>query len=310
MKGLDVPRVARAFARAAPTYDAAARLQSAVREELLSRLDHFDLAPRVVVDAGCGTGAATLALAGRYRDAITIGVDIALPMLLRAGERLPRRSWRARFRPSPPTFSRLCADAHRLPLADGSAQLVFSSLMLQWSPEPDACLREMRRVLAPGGLLCLATFGPSTLQELRRSWEEADRESGAAHEHVSVFADVHDLGSALTRAGFAEPVLDVDTHATTYPDLRALMRELQAIGARNATAGRPRALTGRGRLLRVERAYERWRLADGSLPATWEVIHVAAFAATAADPHPDRTGRPDEVAVPLSRVGRRERPPA
>jgi malonyl-CoA O-methyltransferase len=309
MKGLDVPRVARAFARAASTYDAAARLQAAVREELLSRLDHFGLEPRVVIDAGCGTGAATLALAERYRDAVTVGVDIALPMLLRAGERLPPRTWRVRFRPSVPTFGRLCADAHRLPLADGCAQLVFSSLMLQWSPDPDACLRELRRVLAPGGLLCLATFGPATLQELRRSWEEADRASGVVHEHVSAFADMHDLGSALTRAGFAEPVLDVDTHATTYPDLRSLMRELQAIGARNATDGRPRALTGRARLQRLERAYERWRLADGSLPATWEVIHVAAFAAAAVGPRSDGPPRPDEVAVPLSRLGRRERPP-
>ena len=123
-----------------------------------------------------------------------------------------------------------------LPLRDASVDMVFSNLMLQWCNEPDRVLRECRRVLRPGGVLHVTTLGPDTLCELRRSWQAAD----PGHAHVSRFLDMHDLGDALVRAGFAEPVLDVERYTLAYDDARSLMRDLKAIGAHNATAGRPR----------------------------------------------------------------------
>ena len=97
-------------------------------------------------------------------------------------------------------------------------------------------LAEMRRVLRPGGLLLASSFGPETLQELRAAWAAVD--DGV---HVNRFVDVHDLGGALQRAGFIEPVLDVDRHVHHYADVRALMGELKSIGAHNVNAGRSRA---------------------------------------------------------------------
>ena len=55
------------------------------------------------------------------------------------------------------------------------------------------------------------------------------------------------LTTALVRAGLSEPVLDVEPFTLTYTDAFALMRDLKAIGAHNAAAGRPPGLTGRGR---------------------------------------------------------------
>ncbi len=57
---------------------------------------------------------------------------------------------------------------------------------------------------------------------------------------------MHDLGDALLRAGLVEPVMDVERYTLTYAGVRDLMRDLKAIGAHNATAGRPRGLTGKG----------------------------------------------------------------
>mgnify|MGYP003349253625 CR=1 FL=1 len=45
----------------------------------------------------------------------------------------------------------------------------------------------------------------------------------------------------------------------TYEDARALMRDLKAIGAHNATAGRTRGMTARAALARVEANYEQFR---------------------------------------------------
>jgi len=153
--------------------------------------------------------------------------------------------------------------------------VVFSSLMLQWCEPLETALAEVRRVLAPGGFFAFSTFGADTLHELRSAWAQAD-----GYNHVNHFPDVHELGDALVHAGLTEPVLDIDRIEVDYADARSLMRDLKTIGAHNATAGRPRALAGRARLERVERAYESFRR-GGRLPATYEVIFGASWGGAA-----------------------------
>ena len=116
-------------------------------------------------------------------------------------------------------------------------------------------------------------MGPGTLAELRAAWAAADDLN-----HVNHFIDMHDLGSALMRAGLTEPVLDVDHMELRYPDALALMRDLKAIGAHNVTAGRPRTLLGRAHLKRMQQAYEAFRR-EGALPSSWEVIYGASWGA-------------------------------
>ena len=285
---LDVPRVRKSFSRAAATYDASAVLQERVRAELLDRLDVLRMEPGVTVDLGAGTGQAAIALKRRYPRSRVLAIDIALGMLQQAKRRqtLLRR------------FDRVAADAAGLPLQDASADMVFSSLMLQWCNDPDQVLRECRRVLRPGGVLHFSTLGPDTLIELRKSWQAAD----PAHAHVSRFIDMHDLGDALGRAGFAEPVLDVERYTLTYDDARDLMRDLKAIGAHNATAGRARGLTGKQTLARMLAAYEGFRR-DGKLPATYEVVFAQAWCPTG--PVSSRSQPRGEAVVPLSQLRRR-----
>jgi malonyl-CoA O-methyltransferase len=124
---LDAARVRRSFDRAAATYDAAAVLHAEVRDNLLARLDLMALAPRVAVDAGAGTGHASRALKRRYPRSLVIALDISQSMLQTAAR---QHTWLRRF-------ARVCADAERLPLADGSVDLILSNLMLQWcNPDP------------------------------------------------------------------------------------------------------------------------------------------------------------------------------
>jgi malonyl-CoA O-methyltransferase len=88
---------------------------------------------------------------------------------------------------------------------------------------------------------------------------------------------MHDFGSALQRAGFAEPVLDVDRHVLHYADVHELMRALKNIGAHNVNAGRNRGLTGRSALAKMTTAYECLRTELG-LPATYQVVYAVAWA--------------------------------
>lgn len=268
---LDILRVRRSFDRAAATYDAAAVLHAEVRDSLLKRLDLMTLTPRVVVDAGAGTGHACRALIRRYPKALVIALDSSQRMLQAAGS---QQSWLRRF-------ARVCADAVRLPFADGSVDVILSNLMLQWC-DPDAVFAEFRRVLAPNGLLSFTTLGPDTLRELRGAWEEVDSRS-----HVNQFIDMHDIGDALVRGGFAAPVLDVERYTLTYIDLRRVAADLKATGARNATMGRPKGLTGRGKFAALQTAYEAYRQ-DGRLPATYEIVFGHAWTPAAAARRPVR----------------------
>jgi len=280
---LDASRVRRSFDRAASTFDAAAVLHAEVRENLLARLDLTTLTPRVVLDAGAATGHASRALKRRYPAALVLALDFSRRMLQAAGR---RQSWLRRF-------ARVQAAAERLPLADASVDLIFSNLMLQWC-DPDPAFAEFRRVLAPSGLLCFTTFGPDTLRELRSAWREVD--SGT---HVNQFIDMHDLGDALVRAGFSSPVLDVERYTLTYPDVRRLAADLKETGARNATLGRPRGLTGRRRFAALQASYEVFRQ-DGRLPATYEVVFGHAWCPAG----PVRRGDTDPSTVSLEEIKR------
>lgn len=252
--------VRRAFDRAAETYDGAAVLHAEVRENLLERLQMVTLVPRVVLDAGAGTGHGSRALRRRYPKALVVALDSSRQMLKVAGR---QQSW---LRP----FGRVCGDAGRLPLADGSVDLVVSNLMLQWC-NPDAVFAEFRRVLKPSGLLSFSAFGPDTLRELRSAWGQVD-----AHSHVHQFIDMHDLGDALVRNGFAAPVLDVERFTLRYLDVRSVAADLKATGAHNATAGRAKGLTSPRKFAAMQAAYEHFR-EDGRLPATFEVVFAHAW---------------------------------
>jgi malonyl-CoA O-methyltransferase len=205
----------------------------------------------------------------------------------------PRPGWPRR------RFERVCADAYALPLAARSVDLVYSSLMLQWCDRPDMVFREVARVLKSAGVFVFASFGPDTLHELRLAWESVDH--GV---HVSQFPDMPQLGAALMNAGLLEPVMDVERHRLQYPDVHALMRELQRIGARNAASDRSRGLTGRARLQRMIAAYEARRTVAG-LPATFEMIFGAAFGAAAQTGGGADASSPGEYVVPLAALGRR-----
>ena len=274
---VDKRLVRRSFEQAAATYDAAAVLQNEVCRRMLERLDYIRLEPGTILDAGSGTGNAVSGLLVHFPDARVIALDIALGMARRARARRPRlalstaEGWRSLFGRNGQRLAAVCGDIEQLPLATACAGMVWSSLALQWSNELQRAFAEMHRVLAPGGLLMFSTFGPDTLKELRAAFRSVD-----AHTHVHRFTDMHDIGDLLVACGFADPVMDMEVITITYADVRELMRDLKAIGARNMTRGRPATLAGKSLLARVAQNYEQERR-EGRLPATFEVIYGHAW---------------------------------
>ncbi|WP_018138216.1 MULTISPECIES: malonyl-ACP O-methyltransferase BioC [unclassified Thioalkalivibrio] len=268
---LDKARVREAFGRAAAGYEAHAVLQREVQGRLLERLDLVKLQPARVLDLGCGTGEALDLLRRRYRKAELTGVDFAPGMVAAVQRR--GRWWR---RPLA-----VCADIEALPLPEAHYDLAISSAALQWCSSLDQAFSEVRRVLAPGALWTFSTFGPDTLRELRAAFAEVD---GGNAQHVNAFVDMHDIGDALVRAGFADPVMDQESLTLTYGDFDTLLRDLRGVGVRNALAGRGRGLLGPRRLQAVAEAYARAFAVEGRLPATWEIVYGHAWVPEAPPP--------------------------
>lgn len=269
----DSRQVRRAFSRAAAGYDAAAGLQHEVEARLLESLEFRESRkpdpgpPAVVLDLGSGPGHAAAAMRRRWPKARVLAIDLAMPMLRRAGH---GQRWHPLRRP----IERICADAASLPLAENSVDVLFSNLCLQWLQDLPAVFAGFRRVLRPGGLLLVSSFGPDTLHELRAAFATAD-----ALPHVSEFASMAQFGDALMHAGFRDPVLERETLVTRHIDLPALMRSLRAIGATNALHARRHSLTGKARFARAAESYRHaFADASGELPASWEAITAIAWA--------------------------------
>ena len=246
--------VASSFSRAARSYDSVARLQQDVGRELLALLDDMPPAPAVVLDLGCGTGYFQPDLRSRFPGGTCIGLDLAPGMVEYARARVADGShW-------------LVGDAESLPLATDSADLVFSSLAIQWCHRPQQLFPELARVLRPGGRCVFSTLGPETLRELRTAWAAVDD-----RQHVNTFLPSQQLAAAAASVPGIRLSLETRRHCMRYTRVGELLAELKTLGAHNMNRGRPAGLTSRKTLQGMLQAYESWRV-DGLLPATYDVI--------------------------------------
>ncbi|MDH5571200.1 MAG: malonyl-ACP O-methyltransferase BioC [Gammaproteobacteria bacterium] len=293
---LESQQVRRAFDKAARDYDAAAVLQREIADRLLERLEYMRISPEHILDLGAGTGYCSRGLAAKYPSATIYAADIAPAMLRYAKGSL---SWLRKFKKRDKF---IVTDANSLAFADNSMDIIFSNLTLQWCPQLEQVFKELKRVLKPGGMLLFSTFGPDTLKELRNSWLKVDDNI-----HVNHFIDLHDVGDAMLQAGFSDPVMDMEMITVTYKDVKSIMRDLKQIGAHNVNQGRARALTGKGRLLKLQQEYEVYR-SQGVLPVSHEVIYGNAWCAENKNSQP-QTNKPEarsEFYISIDAIGKQK----
>ena len=248
---LDKRRVALSFGKAAATYDSVAGLQRSIGTNMLEFMP-ADMTG-LCMDLGCGTGHFVGPLQERGLD--VLGLDLSQGMLQFASSR-QRAHW-------------LCADAEALPFAENSLDCVFSSLAIQWCHNLPALFEGLKYSVGPGGKLYIATLGPRTLCELRRSWEQVD-----GYVHVNRFVGRESLEAAIAQAGLSIRQWQSQDIVLQYDALRDLTYELKTLGAHNVNSGQSNGLTGRARIKKLRDSYEAFRQDNGKLPATYEVYYM------------------------------------
>ncbi|HEY5801952.1 MAG TPA: methyltransferase domain-containing protein [Burkholderiaceae bacterium] len=249
-------------------------LRREIAGRMHERLALVKIAPERVLDAGCGSGADLAPLRAAYPESQLLGLDGAYEQLALAGVAAAPSGMKrllSRVLPGKDAQALLCADFAALPLAPNSVDLVWSNLALHWHPQPDRVFAEWRRVMRLHGLLMFSCFGPDTLRQLRTAFEQA----GLAPP-LPPFVDMHDFGDMLVGAGFATPVMDMETITVTYRDTASLLADVRALGG-NPLDTRARGLTGKSRWRAMLDALEAQRGPDGTIALGFEVVYGHAF---------------------------------
>ena len=196
------------FDRAAPTYDRVGDNYHDHFGELLVGLAGVDLGDRVL-DVACGRGASLVPAARRAgQSGGVLGVDLSPEMVAACAQELAGAGVAGEAR---------VMDAEHLALADGTFDVVLCGFGMFFFPDPEAAVAEMFRVVRPGGVVAVSTWGPD---DERWSWEDDLLGSLKADRRAVVrpFDDPRDLAALLGGAGFVDLVERAERREVFFAD--------------------------------------------------------------------------------------------
>lgn len=236
----------RRFDRAAMTYAGQAKLQQQSADALLAGSQPAG----VVLDAGCGSGHLARALARRPGVSMVLALDLSAAML-----GLPDWDDADDTRAG---ITRLVADAASLPLASASIDTLYSNFALHWCPQPQALLRELQRVMRPGGMAHVVIPVAGSLGN-RTSAAGA----GASLQPASVWRE------AALSAGWQLQDASESLLREHHVDADAWLQALRAMGV-TARRDSGDGLAGRRRQQALRASLEASRTAEG-IPLTYHL---------------------------------------
>lgn len=187
---------------------------------------------------------------------------------------------------------RVVVDDEALPFGAACFDLVIACCNLHVVNDLPGTLVQIHHMLKPDGLFLAAMPGGRTLHELRESLMRAElAEEGGASPRVAPFVDVPDAGALIQRAGFALPVVDIETVTVTYHQPMKLLRDLQGMGESNILIDRCRRPLRRATLLTAVQLY-RDLFGDGRarVPATFQILMLSGWKPDPSQPRPLRRG--------------------
>ncbi len=239
--------------RAARVFDTVAALHDHLADELRARLAVGERRYERVLDLGCRDG--RLLLPAAHVTRLDPGHAFA-----RIGRGVQ-------------------ADEDRLPFADASFDLIASVGALHGVNDLPGCLVQCRRALRPGGRFVAVFPGGDTLGALRRALFTAEEAvTGGVTPRVHPMVDPAEASGLLQRAGFVEPVADIEPMRLRYRDLGALVRDLRAGGETNVLHARGPAFS-RALFAAAQASFAALSDADGRVSIDVQLIHVAGVVA-------------------------------
>jgi ubiquinone/menaquinone biosynthesis C-methylase UbiE len=180
-----------------------------------------------VLDAGCGTGIVARLAAPRVRwRGKVVGLDLNAAMLEVARQASqfihPPIEWKE-------------GDLTKMPVPDASFDVVLCQFTVQFLPDRQAALREMHRVLAPGGRLAFNVFrgiehNPGWVPLADALEKHVSREAGDIFRSIFAMRDGDELRSIASGAGFRDVRIESHVETSRYPSFAEFVRfELESM---------------------------------------------------------------------------------
>ncbi|GAA5991366.1 hypothetical protein JCM10908_003279 [Rhodotorula pacifica] len=174
---------------------------------------------------------------------------------------------------------------------ENSYDCIMSCLSMHWVNDLPGTLIQIKRTLKPDGVFIGSMFGGDTLFELRTALQLAENErEGGISPRVSPMTDSQSVTSLLNRAGFALSTVDVDEIQIAYPSIHELIDDLKWMGEGNAVVNRRKTLNPETLYAAGEIYKELHGLEDGSIPATFQIMHMIGWKPDPSQPKPAKRG--------------------
>ncbi|MGB7405364.1 MAG: methyltransferase domain-containing protein [Pacificimonas sp.] len=241
----------RARDRAAKSYADADFLRAAMLDDLIVRATGLERRWHRVLDLGAFDGAS----AGSLPGAEIVRVDAGF------------------------TFARdqsgfgVQADEDRVPFLDSSFDLILSAGALDGVNDLPGALVQCRRLLTPGGVFLASFVGGASFAALRQALIEAEIEaSGGANARLHPMVDAQEAPGLLQRAGFSDPVVEIDRRSVTYGEVPRMISDLRAMGAGNILTARARQPMTKKMAGVLFGALETLRGSDGRISVDFEIL--------------------------------------
>ena len=252
---LDKKQIAKTFGKKAAEYDTYARVQKYVGSTLLSKLSEHEVSIEgPILDLGTGSGYFLPEIKKQFPNDPLFALDLSEGMIKHASSKY-----------SSLLAAAVVSDAEHLPFVDNSFAVIYSSMAIQWCEDIDGLLKELCRVVKPGGLIAFSTLLPKTLHELKDAWQTIDQ--GA---HVNRFLDSEVILDAMNQNANIEH-FKCEFATAHYSDLKTLLHSIKGIGANTVVDG-SKAMS-KGQYKQLIKAYDQCRSVSGQLPATYDVCY-------------------------------------
>ncbi|MCZ8513132.1 malonyl-ACP O-methyltransferase BioC [Paenibacillus filicis] len=227
-----------------------------------------------VLEIGCGTGILTELLLERWPFLRIKAIDLSPAMLEAAERRLRLRAATEQANATVIHFLLADVEAWAASAPSASYDLIVSSACFQWLSYPQETLRQLCRILRPGGRLLFSTFGPDTFRELHESFDKAYYANGMKPQrHGLSFPAAIDWQAWLSEAGFSNVQGERKLQHHTYPSVRAFLHSIKAVGASTSEAAVDHGLGARHLFTAMFEQYERmFRVPEGGVQATYELF--------------------------------------
>ena len=169
-------------------------------------------------------------------------------------------------------------DEELVPFKNNSVDLIFSILGLNLVNDLPGSLRQIYNILKPNGLFISAFWGQGTLNPLSESLAYADEKLlGGLYPRIYPFCDIKTIGNLMQRAGFNDPVADIEKIFYQYNNIADIFVDVKKLSEKNILVSRKKSFTPKSIFIEAENFLYRNYYKNSKILIPFNVIFVSGW---------------------------------